>query len=251
MTPLYLDGRSKISVSLDAPALAVEQLNKTRQLFPLSRISRIVVSGKVDWTMAALMACADDGISIVFLNRQGQPRCCFVGRSASRQSVAAQFLQLIQRPDALLQYQNWQRGMSRMVVRSTARRLGFNNWQLAEEVMLRQCLTEQMNSEWQTIESVLLGYLMSFCLGYLQDMGMSAESELLLNGQFNLAEDLAGLLLWDFYPILITWSKRSVCLSDRSKLVSYFEKRQKRMDHLIRGLLNRLHQSLLEDSTCR
>lgn len=58
MRPLYLDGREPLSVSLDGPAICVRGLKRADGRYPLGRISRVMVSGVVQWQTEALVACA-------------------------------------------------------------------------------------------------------------------------------------------------------------------------------------------------
>jgi CRISPR/Cas system-associated endonuclease Cas1 len=47
---------------------------KADQLFPLSRLSRVVCKGIVEWSMSAMLACADAGINLIFLHKNGELR---------------------------------------------------------------------------------------------------------------------------------------------------------------------------------
>ena len=51
MQPLYIDGSPGCRVVLDEPALRVVVPDKADQLFPLSRVSRVVCKGVVEWSM--------------------------------------------------------------------------------------------------------------------------------------------------------------------------------------------------------
>ncbi len=53
MKPLYLQGKTGMRVDYEEPALSITQPDKARQLFPLQRVSRVIVSGSVDWTTVA------------------------------------------------------------------------------------------------------------------------------------------------------------------------------------------------------
>lgn len=55
MRPLYIDGSPGCRVVLEEPALRVSLFNKADQLFPLTRISRVVCKGMVDWSISALL----------------------------------------------------------------------------------------------------------------------------------------------------------------------------------------------------
>jgi hypothetical protein len=246
MIPLYLEAKLGMQVVLESPALSVVTLEKTRQLFPLSRISRVVVSGAVEWSMPALFACADAGISIVFLNDSAQVRCQWIGRSQKKSSLVKVYSDLLQRRDALQRYQNWLLAMRRMVARSSARRMGVEDWQEIDFKILEEWVLHAFNDDWLQVNRLLKAYLLSSVFHYLGDLGFDAECDFLVDGQFNLADDLTSLLLWDYYPALLVWSQRSSGSPDKVDVTRFYQQRCQRIDNLVLGLLNRLHQCLRE-----
>jgi len=247
MMPLYLHGKAGMRVSLDQPALSVVTPEKTRQLFPLTRISRVIVSGPVEWSMPALFACADAGISIVFLNESGLVRCQWLGASQKKSSIAELFSDLLQRGDACQRYQNWLLAMQRMTTRSSARRMGFIDWQEVDMKVFNDWIKLSFNESWLPVKMQLKGYLLSSVLQYLGDLGIDSQCDFLVDGQFNLADDLTRLLLWDFYPPLLIWYQRSSQPPEHELIVKFYQQRCQRIEHLIRGLLSRLHLCLREE----
>jgi len=69
MRPLYIDGLPGCRVVLDEPALRVVVSDKADKLFLLSRISRVVFKGAVEWSMSALPASADASINLLFYKK--------------------------------------------------------------------------------------------------------------------------------------------------------------------------------------
>ena len=244
MTPLYLEAKPGMRVSLDHPALSVITVEKTRQLFPLTRISRIVVSGSIEWSMPALFACADAGINIVFLNKSGRVRCYWLAASPKKSSLVQLFSDLFQRLDAVEHYQNWLVAMKRMAIRSAARRIGMTDWQEVDMKVFDEWLKLSLNEAWLPIKSRLKGCLLSSVLQNLGDLGFDAQCDFIVDEQFNLADDLTEILLWDFYPALIVWCQRSSAAPDQVLLIKFYQQRCQRVEYLLRGLLNRLHQCL-------
>ncbi|WP_305908192.1 CRISPR-associated endonuclease Cas1 [Methylomarinum sp. Ch1-1] len=247
MKPLYVQGKAGIKVEFDDPALAVSVPDKSRQLFPLARVSRVIVSGSVDWSMAALFACADAGISVIFLTDGGKVRSRWLGSLRNRQSFMQNLQEMLQKTDAEVFYRNWYAGMQRMAVRSTARRLGFSDWQLADADCFNGWLDDYLDAEWSAVVGRFNGMLVSAVLQYLGDLGLDSGDDSVAGERFFLADDLAALLLWDFYPPLVCLRKQSGVCPDHAGLVVLFERRKQRIEHLLRGLLNKLHQCLREN----
>ena len=246
MTPLYLEGKAGMQVVLDEPALSVITAGKTRQLFPLTRISRIVVSGSIVWSMPALFACADAGINVVFLNKSGRLRCKWIGSSPQKSSVVQSFSDLLQRQDALQRYQNWSVAMQKMAVRSSARRIGCIDWRDIKVNIFDEWVKQSLNESWLPIKSRLKVYVLSTVLHYLSELGFDAQCDFLVDGAFNLAENLTEILVWDICPALLIWQQRSSHLPEQELVVKFYQQRCQRIEHLMRGLLNRLHQCLRE-----
>lgn len=56
LKPLYLDGTQALTVHLDGPALKVTGSDRCPGRYPLRRLSRVIVSGRVEWDTPALVA---------------------------------------------------------------------------------------------------------------------------------------------------------------------------------------------------
>ena len=69
--PLYLDIAQAKAVELEAVALRVVAHEQADSFYPLRRVSRVVVTGKVKWETAALLACFEYGIPVAFRGRDG------------------------------------------------------------------------------------------------------------------------------------------------------------------------------------
>ncbi len=231
-------------VDFDEPALAVFAPDKTRLLFPLARVSRVIVTGVVDWSMRALFACADAGIAVVFIAESGEIRCRWLGRVQQKQGFLQLYSELLERNDAVQHYQDWFAGMQRMAVRSTARRLGLSDWQLADAESLNKLLLKTVPNEGVFTRNILQGFILSAVLQYLSDLGLDTGDFIVAGGKIQLADDLTAILLWDYYPVLVSWHKKSEIKREMAAWAGLFEQRRQRTEHLLRGLMNRLHQCL-------
>jgi Uncharacterized protein predicted to be involved in DNA repair len=76
--PLYIAAGSDTRVRLDRRALSVQREARAEQLFPLQRIARVHSSTLVQWSTEALLACAERGISVVFVHDDAtSPPACY------------------------------------------------------------------------------------------------------------------------------------------------------------------------------
>ncbi len=245
MRALYLQGCPGMRVDYDEPALVVEAPDKTRQLFPVNRLSRVVVTGNVGWSMSALFACVDSGISVLFLKDDGAIRGRWLGVSRREGALQSLFSLLLfaERQDA---YANWYKGMRRLAARSAARRLPFQDWQCADLEPLWLWVEQSLSPRWREICLWLSGVIESAVTEYLFSYGVSVETEAEMACCLRLVHDLSVLLLADFYPLLFKWSQVAAEPPSTIVLLQHFESRSERLEHLLRGALIKLHRVLKE-----
>lgn len=245
MKPLYLKSVTGMSVDYEEPALKVNVPNKSRQLFPLPRVSRVIVTGAAVWTTQALMACADAGVPVVFLRESGEVRGQWLGNSRYRRDLVQLFSDALQRTDTADRYQDWFAGMQRMAVRSAARRLGFDDWREADAAVLKAWFERSQSRSWYCVNESIQGFLLSSVLLELGRLGLDARSECWRDQRFNLAEDFCRLLFWDFYTALMRWQTKSQGPPDHQAVIVFYENRLQRTEQLLRGIINKWHRWLI------
>jgi hypothetical protein len=250
MRPLYIDGTEATRVKLDAPALRVSIAERADELFPLQRISRIVVTGSVCWETDALLACADHGITIAFLNGCGEVRGRWLGKSGERQLFIQRLADLVTRPDGLELYESWYDAMERMIVRSVARKLMKNQWQIVTSYQLRSFFNTQQRSLTQQpadgVYTLMRSLLSAQLVQSFQDVGIGAKSELFQDQWLDLQNDFAGLLFWDLEVPLLDWLENFNSCPRHQEIVAFYDNRSERIQHLYQGLVNKLHCWLVE-----
>lgn len=244
MRPLYLDGCAGCRVVLDEPALRVMVPDRADQLFPLTRISRVVCKGVAEWSMPALLACADSGINVLFLHKNGEVRARWLGIGSQRQSLTQRLVDLLARADGLQRYENWYLSMQKLAARSFARRMGLADWREVSINDLRQWLALTLSDEGASRANVLQGLLHSEMLIWLPECGFCSDDEALLTGSLDLASDLSNLLLWDFYSSLLTADEPGT-MKPLVAMGELYQQREDRSYLLFRSTINKLHQFLL------
>jgi hypothetical protein len=244
MRPLYIDGLPGCRVVLDEPALRVVMPDMADQLFPLTRISRVVCKGVVEWSMSALLACADVGINLLFLEKNGEVRARWLGRGNARQSLTQRLVDLLARADGVQRYENWYLSMQKLAARSFARRMGLVEWREVSINELRQRLALSLSDVGQYRANLLQGLLQSELLSLLPECGFCSDDEALLTSDLDLAADLSKLLLWDFYPALLATDDPDTTMT-LAAMAMLYQQRADRFYLLFRGTINKLHQFLL------
>lgn len=107
--PLHLDGRAApIEVSTAGPALAVAR-GARRMQFPLVRLSRILVCGRVRWEGEALVLCLRHRVPVVFLDARAQPIGAALALQAQPGALDELLAEFVDRPHWRARYDNWLR----------------------------------------------------------------------------------------------------------------------------------------------
>lgn len=247
MRPLYIDGSPGCRVVLDEPALRISLTDKADQLFPLSRVSRVVCKGVVEWSMSALLACADAGISVLFLEKNGELRARWLGCVSERQSLTQRLLDLLARADGPWLYENWTLAMEKMAARSFARRIGMPDWREVPVATLRRQVFVSLDSEGRHRANLLENMLHAELLVWLPEAGLCGDDEAIMASDPDLAVFISRLLMWDFYPLLLDTRAESDA-SPMLAVARIFQQRADRVYLLFRSTINKFHQFLLSVS---
>jgi hypothetical protein len=234
-------------VVLDEPALRISLTDKADQLFPMSRVSRVVCKGVVEWSMSALLACADAGISVLFLEKNGDLRARWLGRASDRQALTQRLIDLLARADGPSLYENWRLSMEKLAARSFARRIGLLDWREVSVVTLRRQLFVSLGSGGRQCARLLQNILHAELLVWLPEADFVSDDEALLANDLDLAAFVSQLLLWDFYPLLLDDDTVSRA-APMQAMATLFQQRSDRCYLLFRSTINKLHQFLLSVS---
>ncbi len=244
---LYLDGNEPLQVRLDGPALVVSGDGRRVGRFPLRRFSRVLVSGAVEWSMAALRACLERSIAVVFLDREGALLGLCIGKGLpvlDRRGILDEFAT---RPDWPEHYATWRAAMERRMILKLVRDVPLQVPDLRPQTVAqaaRACLLAlgDENRVWRMV-------------GFFEGAASAAAAEILMEEgiaplllvherhDFCLGRDLARLMAWDARLTAIRFLKR-VDQEEPVRLsaVKAAETRMPRWRHLARECLDCLER---------
>lgn len=242
MRPLYIDGTPGCRVVLDEPALRIVVPDQSDRLFPLSRISKVVCNGCVDWSMSALLACADAGINLYFLQKNGEIRARWMGQTSVRLPLTQQVADLLVRPDGYGRYENWLLSMEKLAVRSFARRIGIVEWREIPVADMRKQILLIMSPELLLRLNLLLAIVQGEVVVWLKDSGFLCEDESVINSELDLAGDISKLLLWDCYESLLDGG--STDTAPLPEMATFFQNREDRLFLLFKSTMSKFIQFL-------
>lgn len=106
-SPLYLDVRRADYVRLEGVALRVDTRGGGRCWYPLRCVSRVIVTGRVDWETPALLACLQAGIPVAFRQRDGTLIGHCVSDASSRVDLEALLISSVQSVQGQARYRQW------------------------------------------------------------------------------------------------------------------------------------------------
>jgi hypothetical protein len=204
---LYLRGGADLRVTLDGPALRVQRPARAVQWYPLARLSRVLSARAVRWDSRALLACADIGVPVAFVDRGGRVLGLLVGSTAADDDLFWRLCAMANQPTGTHRYGVWRDTMERHVLRVVARQTRLTDVELSAE-QWRQRLAEEKGryaprARWEAIEQCMAGLVTALSAELLAAIGLNATRLALLSNGLSCLDDLAGLLGWALqWPVL-------------------------------------------------
>jgi hypothetical protein len=252
--PLYLHAEEPLQVTYREPALCIKAENRSDRIYPLRRIERIQVSGPVEWRTEALLACADKGISIHFINRQGETRGRLVGVTHNRQNLAEQLQHLLNQPDWERRYHQWCWAMGLQTQRYVANRLGYKYRDARELTKLPKWCADRLSERVAAASAdKSLQWLHQDLYGLvtqkLHQRGAWRDSILMLNKPVDLAHDLTSILQW---LLLIIREQQIQHYPDeaitRCKVAGWCVNQARFLDYQVARIIARFELWIMEDN---
>lgn len=260
--PLYIATGSDTRVVLEGPALCVQREERAEQLFPLQRIARVHSSDRVDWSTPALMACAELGITVLFIRDDGTVQARLLGRPGEHDELLLRFTEFMLLPQAGDMYAQWLSGMRTRIAHWAGARLGAPSgardprscraWVEHQAVQYGGRRGAERTRQW------LRSLAYQWMHAHLQGLGFGSNTELGQAGEPSLARDLAELLMWYLEPPRIGWLRRRfdaarhrrepLRLPRHAETVRLFESRAARVGKRGRDITNSLHRWLVSEA---
>lgn len=257
MRPLYLDGHHALSVTLDGPALCIKGLKRADGRYPLGRVSRVMVSGMVQWQTEALLACMKAGVMVCFADGNGNIVGHCVGAHRRPTLLGRRLDELLDRPDWEMLYQNWLESAERDAILTLQRRLGIplpSLWARDARRTLLQygaSLTPP-GVPHHPVVIRLQGHLHALVLDLLCRSGLGAELEVFREVGLDLHRDFCRLLWWDLHAVTLDLLKShwTVDGPSHAAIIRRFEAPlgylNRRFRHHLRHLARRLCEIAVE-----
>lgn len=257
--PLYIAAGSDTRIWLAGRALGVQREERAEQFFPLQRLSRVHSSTRVTWSSEALLACAEQGISVVFVSDDGEIAARLLGRPGARDELLWRFEELLMLPQADAIYERWLTTTRARIAYWACSRLGAPEG--ARDPRTGRAWIEHQAQQYggsrgaERTRQWLRSLAYQWTAAHLHDLGFGRTTELGQIGEPSLGRDLAELLMWYLEPPRIGWLRRRfdaaqhrrepLRLPRHLETVRLFESRAARLSQRGRDITNSLHRWLI------
>lgn len=260
--PLYIAPAQDVRVDLDGPALRVTREETAEQLFPLQRISRVYSAPTTDWSLEALLACADMGIGVLFVADDGDILARVLGRPGERDELHTRLTEFLLLPQAMDMYYWWLDKAERRVSHWASVKLGVPRAQ-REPAQCREWINQEAvrfagQTEAERSRQWLRSIAYSWMQAHLQDLGFGKNNELALSGEPALTRDLTHVFFWYLEPARLGWLKKRYLAArrkneplravERRDVVRLFESRAVRASARGRDITSALHRWLVHET---
>lgn len=251
MRPLYLgSSATALEVTLDGPALRVCGTDRADGLYPLRRVSRVVVKGRTQWQTEALLACVRQGISVVFVDRHGDTDAVCFGARQRERSLNNYLRELLEIANYREYYDTWLLAMERRAILAALQALHIQPSDLRRQSAKSMAMQRlrALSPEHLPVKPhmcFLSGLLLSHATEIIGSHGLPTDLVHCPKAGFNLIFDLVTVLEWDLYPMLAALMQQSDIFTEY-QLILAFEAQSDQRTSRIHTLLNGLEQRLRE-----
>lgn len=261
--PVWINSPRATRISLQDGALVIAVTEQAERWLPLPRISRLIANRHAEFTTEALLACAEQGITLVFLDHFGQPLARLMGKHGQRQGMHQRLLDLFNHPDGADRYRDWLRANRHRVAGAVLSRMGLDpTFRNHRQARLRLETTAAALGPAQVIvdsRHFLHGMAHSWMANHLAQLGLGADSETLQDGYPDLASDLGELLCWHSESLRMGFLLRRRLWEQRhhrparqplthKQMTRLWQRNAARMGRAGRDLSNRLHRWLIDSA---
>jgi CRISPR associated protein Cas1 len=215
MKPLYLDGTTPLRVLLDGPGLRVRAAGTADRVFPLRRLSRVVVCGQVDWATDALLACAQTGIPISFVRRDGVLRARVLGASQRKDwlRLDALLVEFLEAPGGVDRYRDWVHAQAQQARRELVYEAERGPWPVdsrALALLLHQHAQQYARSaELERFDGQVRSLVRIHVETQLHALRLDPDAADLLVHDVLMVDDLTEVLIWTVQNAKLAWLKRA------------------------------------------
>lgn len=249
MKSLYLNSTESLYIFIDGPALCVHQESKSLRRYPLSRVSRLVISCHVYWNAKALSKCVERGIGISYLSSNGTLDTKETRKKYKPTMLSELWYDFHIDHQSMSQYNIWSKKNRNRAVKLCAWLLGWTpraGIENIEYTIKKVTLTETELSTISEFKTRLMGLVNM----KIEEVLNFKSIHLLGEADFRLQADILYSVEWGLYPEMVKYIRKASKLISISELnshksvVVFFENNENTIDFILRDFLIQLQHYL-------
>ncbi len=205
--PLYLLAEQHIAVTFAAPALRVAAAERAPTFHPLARLSRVLSRGPVHWDGAALAACLEAGVPVIFVGDDGRLHGVLDPARADPAGLGEHLLSAAESPDWPERYGNWLCAQQHRLIVHLCSAVGWRFGDVHPAVVRRQldqALLRRWRREPQRLLAPYVPLLRASVTAELTAAGIDPGMSAGIWSGVDLGRDLAALATWPLRGRLLT-----------------------------------------------
>ena len=260
--PLFLDTPERAAIDIDGAALRISTQDAAPRWYPLRLVSRILANDQAQFSTAALLACAEAGITLIFIANCGAIRARLLGIPGTRQQTRQRLIDLQFLPDWRDRYNRWRWVTEWWVIDRLRPRLGIPA-RLAHLAEIQAWLRFEVQRHCDPdTDATSYRWLAELSHAWRTEQtparGFGARSELWLDGGPDLVGHLAALHAWHLEPLRLGWLRARAEAARhvqrpphpirRWDLVCLYQAHAAQLAQQCRAILDRLHLWLVEQA---
>lgn len=249
MKSLYLNSPEPLYIFIDGSALCVHQESKSLRRYPLSRVSRLVISCQVYWNSKALSKCLDRGIGVNYLSSSGTLDTKATRKKYKTSKLSELWYDFHIDQQSMSHYKVWSRTHRHRAVKLCAWLLGWTpraGIENIEYTIKNAALTETELSTVSEFNTRLVGLVNMKIYEVLNFKSIRLVDE----AGFRLHADILHSIEWGLYPEMVNYirkASKSISMSElnsHKSVVVFFENNESTIDFILRDFLIRLQHYL-------
>ncbi len=242
---LYLNGNKIKRISLDYEAIKVEHCEQSPQWFPLVRLSRLILMGKMILDSDLVLACMQRNIPISFLYSDGRLAALTNGFQAEDSCFAVGFQKLYSSLGGQDVINDWFYAIERQNQIRVIKELGFNVENYSPDFLLDlfafylEALykLEDARFVFEILQNSLLTHLSVFVANILKVH--EKNENLMLNS--TLSYRYMMVLRWQLFRLYLKKTKKKSRVPEISQVVGFYEKNSAKMESCFFKLSNHFY----------
>lgn len=147
MRPLYIEARRHRTVSLEGPALRIDEPQTAPRTYPLARLDRVVCRGTPRWKTNALTACMEAGVPVTFLTRGGRVVGTCFGQRVRDLGLTEQLWSFLAHGEGCDALRDWVRAQERREILEAHAKSGVAPSPAPRDIPTWQCVRDELNAQ--------------------------------------------------------------------------------------------------------